>query len=292
MKPAPFEYAAPPTIGEALQELTRRHAQGEMVKLLAGGQSLIPAMNFRLSQPGALLDLNGIAELSFIRPGQNGGLVIGAMTRHSTIERNALAAERAPLLRLMAPHIAHPQIRNRGTFGGSLAHADPSGHWPAAAAALEARLHLVSARGDRWVNADDFFISLYTTALEPDEILTEIAIPPLPPRRFVSYQQVARQHGAFPLAGVIAIVTPPSARLVFLSLGEKPMVGAQAAKALHGRPFDANAIEAAAQAAARFDIDPTGDIHASAAYRRRLAAVLTRRALQQIKRDAERTEGK
>ncbi len=285
MKPAPFTYFAPGSADEALTLLSQH---GFDAKLLAGGQSLIPAMNFRLAQPAVLIDLNAIPALAYVRPQADGGLAIGAMTRHSTIEHDPLVAARAPLLRAIAPHIAHSQIRHRGAFGGSLAHADPSAHWPAAVLALQARLHIKNSDGERWVSADDFFVSLFTTVLEANEMLLEVTLPPLPPRHRVGYQQVSRQHGAFPLAGVAAIVALDErnrcqfARLVFLGAGEKPMIGLQAAKALLGQVPSAGVIAAAAEAAARFDVDPGGDIHASAAYRRHLIEVLTRRVLHEI----------
>ena len=285
MKPSPFTYLAPGSTSEALAFLSQH---GFDAKLLAGGQSLIPAMNFRLAQPAALIDLNTIPDLAYLRPQADGGLAVGAMTRHSTIEHDPLVAARAPLLRAMAPHIAHAQIRNRGTFGGSMAHADPAGHWPTAALALQARFRIMGASGERWVDADDFFLSLFTTALQADELLAEVMLPPLPPRSRIGYQQVARQHGAFPLAGVAAVITLDehgryqAARLVYLGAGEMPMIGAQAAKALLGQAPSAGVIAAAAEAAARYDVDPGGDIHASAAYRRHLVKVLTRRVLHEI----------
>ena len=284
MKPAPFTYFAPASADEALALLDQH---GFDAKLLAGGQSLIPAMNFRLAQPTVLIDLNAIPALAYVRPQADGGLAIGAMTRHSTIEHDPLVAGRAPLLRAIAPHIAHTQIRHRGTFGGSLAHADPSAHWPAAALALQARLRIKNSGSERWVSADDFFASLFTTVMEANEMLLEVTLPPLPPRHRVGYQQVSRQHGAFPLAGVAAIVALDErnrcqfARLVFVGAGEKPLIGVQAAKVLLGQPPAAGVIAAAAEAAARFDVDPGSDIHASAAYRRHLIEVLTRRVLHE-----------
>lgn len=287
MKPAPFDYYAPASVDEALDHLARL---GYDAKILAGGQSLIPAMNFRLAQPAALVDLNGVAELFYVRPAGDGGVVIGAMTRDSAVEHDALIAERAPMVRDVMGYIAHPQIRNRGTFGGAIAHADPAGQLPAVTVALDARYRIRKKGRERWVSADEFFVGLFSTVLEPDEMLVEVALPPLPPRSGWSYKQVARQSGAGALVGVAAVVTLDDApghncrqaRLVYLSVGEKPVIAHQAASLLVGQaPAQREAIRAAAETAARADVDPGSDIHASAAYRRHLVEVLTRHALEQ-----------
>jgi carbon-monoxide dehydrogenase medium subunit len=285
MKPAPFEYYAPTSVDQALDYVVQL---GYDAKVLAGGQSLIPTMNFRLAQPSALIDLNKVSELFYIRPASNGGVLIGAMTRQSTVERDPLIAERAPLVRAAMPHIAHPQIRTRGTFGGSIAHADPAAELPAVTVALGARYRVCNKAGERWIPADEFFVSLFTTQMQPDEIVVEIALPPMPQRSGWSFQEVARQHGAYGLVGVAAIVTlddTPSgrrcqmARMVFLSCGDKPMLAQRAAKLLVGQSPTPEAIRAAAEAAAKDDVDPSNDIHASAAYRRHLVKVLAVRAL-------------
>ncbi len=182
MKPAPFKYIAPSTLNEALDTMNR---YGYEAKLLAGGQSLIPVINFRLAYPSVIVDLNRLDGLSFLHPTEAGELRIGAMVRHSQLEHSATIDHYAPLVYETMPHIAHPQIRNRGTLGGSLAHADPAAELPVVMVALQARFRLQKASGDRWVNADDFYQALFTTALEPDEILVEIAIPPLP--RHIGY---------------------------------------------------------------------------------------------------------
>ena len=172
MKPAPFKYYAPTTVEEALA-LMAEH--GWDAKPLAGGQSLIPLLNFRLAQPSVIVDLNNISELFYIRP-DDGGLLIGAMTRQAQVEHDPLVAERAPLVHEVMPQIAYPQIRTRGTFGGSLAHADPSAELVAVSIALDGRFKLRSQAGERWVPADEFFVGLFTTVLEPDELLVEIAL--------------------------------------------------------------------------------------------------------------------
>ena len=266
---------------EALADLARL---GYDAKVLAGGQSLIPAMNFRLAQPAALVDLNRIDELFYIRPADGGGLAIGAMTRDSDVEHDPLVAERAPLLHAVMPHVAHPQIRSRGTFGGSIAHADPAAEIPAVTVALGARYLVRSSARERWIAAEDFYAGPFATQLEPDELLIEIALPPLPPRSGWSFHEMARQHGAFALAGAVAVVTLDEqgrcgrARLVFLNCGDKPQMAQHAAALLAGQPPTLDAIRAVAEAAAS-DVDPSGDIHATADYRRHLALVLARRAL-------------
>jgi CO/xanthine dehydrogenase FAD-binding subunit len=285
MKPAPFDYYAPTNVDQALDHVAQL---GYDAKILAGGQSLIPTMNFRLAQPAALIDLNNIPELFYIRPNGDGSVHIGAMTRQSTLERDPLIAERAPLVRAAMPYIAHPQIRTRGTFGGSIAHADPAAELPVVTVALGARYRVRNKAGERWIAAEEFFVSLFTTQLQPDEIVVEIALPPMPPRSGWSFKEVARQSGAFGLVGVATVVTLDDApygrrcglaRMVFLSCGEKPMLASHAAKALVGQAPTAEAIRAAAEAAAKDDVDPSSDIHASADYRRHLVKVLARQSL-------------
>lgn len=284
MKPAPFKYYAPTTVEEALAHLSK---YGYDAKALAGGQSLIPTMNFRLAQPSVLVDLNNIPELFYIHPDENGGLRMGAMTRESQVEHSPLVAERAPLLHETMPHIAHPQIRNRGTIGGTLAHADPAAELPAVSVALNGRFRLRSQAGERWVAADEFFIGFFTTALEPDELLVEVALPPMPPRSGWSFLEVARRHGDYALVGVAAVATLDDkgqclqARLVFLSVGDGPVEAHHAAEMLTGQIPSPEVIRAAAETAAKADVDPGSDIHASAEYRRHLVQVLARRALEE-----------
>jgi len=284
MKPAPFKYYAPTTVEEALAHLAE---YGYDAKALAGGQSLIPMLNFRLAQPSVLVDLNNIFELFYIRPDENGGLFLGAMTRQRQVEYDPLVAERAPLVHEVIPQIAYPQIRTRGTFGGSLAHADPSAELVAVSMALNGRFRLRRQAGERWVPADEFFVGLFTTVLEPDELLMEVALPAMPPRSGWSFLQITRRHHDFCIAGVAVLVTLDDkdqceqARLVFLSAGDGPVNARQAAEMLRGQAPTPEAIRAAAEKAASDEIDPGSDIHASAEYRRHLAQVLARRALTQ-----------
>jgi len=283
MKPAPFKYYAPTTVEEALVHLAE---YGYDAKPLAGGQSLIPLLNFRLAQPSVIVDLNNVSELFYIRP-DNGDLLIGAMTRQAQVEHDPLVAERAPLVHEVMPQIAYPQIRSRGTFGGSLAHADPSAELVAVNIALNGRFRLRRQAGERWVPADEFFVGLFTTALEPDELLVEVALPPMPPHSGWSFLQITRRHHDFCIAGVAVLVTLDNknrceqARLVFLSAGDGPVTARQAAEMLVGQAPTPELIQAVAEKAAEDEIDPGSDIHASADYRRHLAKVLACRTLTQ-----------
>jgi len=284
MKPPPFEYYAPTTVEEALAHLAEH---GYDAKPLAGGQSLIPMMNFRLAQPSVLIDLNNIPELSYIRPDKNGGVLVGATTRHKTVGNDPLIAKHVPLVHDAIPNIGTPQVRTRGTFGGSLSHADPSAELVAISVALNARLRVRSQKNERWIPAGEFFVGSFTSALEPDELLVEINLPPLPERSGWSLQEVARRYNDFALMGVAALVTLDkkgnceSARMAFLSAGDRPMEGRQAAAVLKGQKPTADVIQAAAEKASSEDIDPGSDIHATAEFRRHLANVLTRRALDE-----------
>lgn len=282
MKPAAFEYQAPRTIDLALALLAEH---GDDAKLLAGGQSLIPTMNFRLAQPTMLIDLGRVEGLAGIRRAGDGGVVIGAMTRQRDVEQSKLIAERAPLLAETMPWIAHPQIRNQGTFGGSIAHADPSAELPAVAVALGATMTVQSTRGTRRIAATDFFTDLFATALEPDELLVDIALPPLPERSGWAFEEVARRRGDYALFGVAVMLTfdragkIESAEIVDLSVGEGPVEALGAARMLLGETPSDELLRAASERAAMEDIDPPADIHASKPYRRQLARAMTRRAL-------------
>jgi carbon-monoxide dehydrogenase medium subunit len=288
MKPAPFKYYAPSTVDEALARLAEH---GWDANVLAGGQSLVPMMNFRLAQPAVLVDLNGVSELFYIQPSRSGGLSIGAMTRQRQAEFDPRVAERAPMLSAALPKVAYPQIRSRGTLGGSIAHADPSAELVALSVALDGRFRLRSKqRGERWVDASEFFLGLFTTVLEPDELLVEVELPPMPPRSGWSFMEVARRHHDFALVGVAAVVildeahdpagaTCEQARLVYFSVGDGPVEAHQAAAVLEGQAPTPEAILEAAQTAGDQDVDPNSDINASAEYRRHLVKVLGQRAL-------------
>jgi carbon-monoxide dehydrogenase medium subunit len=282
MKPAAFEYYCPRTVDEALA-LLAEHADD--AKPLAGGQSLIPAMNFRLATPAVLVDLNALAELAYIRE-EAAGLRFGGMTRQRAIERSPVVAREAPLVHEAMPFIAHAAIRNRGTVGGSLAHADPAAELPAVMMALNAQFTLRGVKSARSVAAGEFFTGLFSTAIEPGELLTDIDVPKASARRGYAFQEISRRHGDFALVGVAASVgldekgRCEGARIALLSVGDRPMLAERAAGVLERQMPSAESINAAADAAARTDIDPSSDIHASATYRRQLASVLTRRVLE------------
>jgi carbon-monoxide dehydrogenase medium subunit len=281
VKPAAFAYHRPDSVEGALALLAEH---GYDAKLLAGGQSLVPAMNFRLAAPAVLIDLNRIPGLDGIAEA-DGGVRIGAMVRQRAAERSERVAARAPLIAETLPFVAHAQIRNRGTMGGSIAHADPAAEMPAVMLALGARFHLRGPSGARVVAADDFFTGLFGTALEPEEMLVEIEVPAAAPGTGFAFDELSRRHGDFALAGVAATVRVDDegrcidARIALLSVGDGPVLAAGAASALAGQLPSAEAIRAAAHAAAQADIDPPGDIHASPAYRRQLVEVLVTRVL-------------
>ena len=285
MKPALFEYVRPASVTEAIDALSEG---GYGAKLLAGGQSLIPAMNFRLAQPALLVDLGSLDELRGIREREHGGLVIGAMTTHREVERSDLVAKHAPLLAEVMPWIAHAQIRNRGTLGGSLAHADPAAELPSVMQVLGAVLHVQGPDGERTIPVDEFYFGLFTTALEPDELLTAIEIPQFPKGARSAFEEVSRRHGDFALAGVAVVVEPAEdgtitgARISLLSVGDGPVLAERAMEGLVGQPLSDEAIREAARITAE-DLDPPGDIHASPEFRRHLAEVLTARALQRVR---------
>lgn len=284
MKPAPFEYVAPDSLDDALAVMQQH---GFDAKPLAGGQSLVPVMNFRLAQPGVLIDLNGVPGLDDVWQADDGTLHFGSMVRQSRLERDSLVARHQPLLAEAMPYIAHPQIRNRGTFGGSLAHADPAAELPVITVALDGRLKLQSAAGERWLSVRDFYTGLFATDIGDEELLVEIALPPLPARTGTAFTEMARRHGDYALAGVAVVVTVDesgvctAARLVYLNAGEVPMVAEEAAQLLVGeRPSEELWLQTAVTASQN-EINPLGDIHATADYKRHLAQVLTVRALKQ-----------
>jgi CO/xanthine dehydrogenase FAD-binding subunit len=284
MKPPPFEYYNPSSIDAALAHLAEH---GYDAKALAGGQSLIPMLNFRLAQPEILVDLNNISELSYIKPDETGGIRLGAMTRHYQVENDSLVAERAQLVAEAMPQIATSQIRSRGTFGGSIAHADPSAELVAISVALNASFILRSQTGTREFKAADFFLGMFTTQLEPEELLVEVAIPAPPARTGWALKEIARRPHDFALVGVAAQVTLNErgsineARIVLFSVGDGPVPAQNAADIVQDQQPSDELFRAAGEAASTLDVDPSSDIHASAAYRRQLVKVLSRQALEQ-----------
>jgi CO/xanthine dehydrogenase FAD-binding subunit len=256
VKPPPFKYIAAESLGAAL---AAKAEYGAEARFLAGGQSLIPAMNFRLAQPAVLIDINGLSELDYVR--DEGSVRIGALTRLRTLERTGLLAE-------AVRQVAHPQIRNRGTLGGNLAHADPASELPAVVLALKARLHIKSNRGQRSIDAQGFFTGALTTALREDEMLVEIELPSLPLRTGIAFLEVARRRGDYALMGVAAVVTRgKEARIALCNAGNTPVL------------VEVTEMEEAVDAV-QAKIDPPGNVHASKDFQRHLAGVLTRRALE------------
>ena len=219
MKPAAFAYDAPRELGEALELLAR---EDEDVKALAGGQSLVPLLNFRLARPDRLVDLNGVESLAYLRV-EDGALRIGALARHADLERSAEVASGWPLLAEAVRHVGHPQIRARGTVCGSVAHADPAAELPVALCALEARFHVRSVRGSRVLAADELFLGFLTTSLEPDELLVEVEVPAPPAGSGSGFAEHARTHGDFAVGGAAALVAGGEARLALLGAGPVPV---------------------------------------------------------------------
>lgn len=283
MKPAKFDYHSPQSRSEALHLLAE---YGEDAKILAGGQSLMPLMNMRLVRPGVVIDINGIADLTHITPEQDGGLSVGALTRQRQIEQSSLVRERFPLLSEAVPNIGHFQIRNRGTVGGSLAHADPAAEIPALSLTLDAEF-VVSKRGsERVVNAGDFFVTHLTTVLEPDEMLTQVRFPSPPQSWQWGFQEVCRRDGDFALVGAVAMLQLDASgvcqqgRITIFGAGGTPIRIGAAEGILQGSKVDADVRQQAAEAVSQA-LDPISDIHASAEYRKDVGGVMARRALEQ-----------
>jgi CO/xanthine dehydrogenase FAD-binding subunit len=280
MKPPRFDYHAPVTVEEALALLARYGAEG---KLLAGGQSLVPLLNFRLSRPAALIDLNRIPELAYIRE-DDGRIRLGAMTRQRAIEFSPLVRQRLPLLSEATALVGHLPIRTRGTIGGSIAHADPSAEYPATLVALEGEVVVRGPRGERVVEAGDLFQSYLTTRLGPDEILSEVRLPVMSRGAGFAFEEFSRRHGDFAIVGIAAVVMGERqgcsrARLVAAGAGPVPIRLRGAEEVLEGEGLTEAAIEAAGRLAAEL-VRPDSDVHASADYRRNLTRVLAGRALR------------
>ncbi|MBI4607602.1 MAG: xanthine dehydrogenase family protein subunit M [Candidatus Rokubacteria bacterium] len=289
MKPPRFDYLVPRTQDEALAMLAEH---GERAKLLAGGQSLIPLLNFRLVQPEALVDINRIADLAYVRE-RNGGLAVGALTRQHALERSETVRRRLPILAEACRLIGHLPIRHRGTVGGNLAHADPASELPAVMLALDAEFVVVAKGARRMLAARDFFTGVLSTALRPGELLAEIRLPGLPPRTGAAFVEMARRAGDFALVGVAALLTLDAAgrcqqaRLALCGVGPTPIRASEAERVLIGEAPRGAALEAAAERAVAAT-DPPSDIHGSAEFRRKLARYFTRQALET---DAQRAGG-
>lgn len=281
MKPPVFDYLAPITTEEALSLLSE---YGEDAKILAGGQSLVPILNFRLAQPKVLIDINRITVLSHVVEA-DGGLRIGTLTRHRQLEKSPLVQAKCPLLAHAARFVGHVAIRNRGTFGGSLAHADPAAEFPLVLTALEGKILIRSLQGERTLAPKDFFLDYLSTALEPTELLAEAWVPRHGKHTGWGFHELALQHGAFALVMAAAVVTLDEkgvctdARLALGSVGPAPIRADAAENLLRDQKPDEKLIAEAARVSTE-GLEPIGDIHASAEYRKAMAAVMTRRALQ------------
>ena len=289
MKPPPFAYHAPAHL-EDIFDLLERY--GDDAKVLAGGQSLMPLLNFRLSYPSALIDINHVADLSYLQQ-EDGQIRIGALTRQRTIEFSELVRRRLPLLYEATTLVGHLPIRTRGTIGGSLAHADPAAEYPTVALVLDAELVLQGPSGQRRISAEEFFVSYLTTALAPNEVLTEIRFSPSPLTSGWAFEEFARRHGDFAVVGVAGVIDTDgeqcrTARLAAAGVGPTPIRLRAAEDILVQEGVTEQSVQRAAAKAAEL-VEPDSDIHASADFRRHLTQVLTRRAIKRaIERGQER----
>lgn len=287
MKAARFDYHTPTTTEEAVSLL---HEHGDDCKALAGGQSLVPMMALRLARFGSLVDLNNIPSLAGIEV-TDGALRIGAMTRQSSAEHSEILARAAPLLARALPFVGHFQIRNRGTVGGSIAHGDPASEIPAVVTALDGELEARSVSGTRRIPVDEFFSSVWETALEPDELLVAVHLPRWPDRSGFGFEELAWRRGDFPIAGALCALTldagdrVASARIVLMGMGATPIRAAATEAALAGTSADAADLEGLGALAVEAT-SPVDDVHASAAYRRRVCAPIVRRVIAQAIEEA------
>ena len=290
MKPPSFDYADPGTVSEVVALLAQHDGEA---KIIAGGQSLMPLLNMRLARPTLLIDLRKTTELDYIREAR-GAVSIGATTVQREVERSEVVARHQPMLHAAMRFVAHPQIRNRGTVGGSLAHADPAAELPAIAVALDAEMQVAGPGGMRVVPATDFFVTYLTTSMEPAEMLTEVRFPACPGGRSGwSFQEVARRHGDYAMAGISVTLTLDDgdrctdARIVLFGVGATPVRARGAEQALAGERVDATLAEHIGHVVGDEIDEPLTDVHATADYRRHLARVLTRRALGEALTRAE-----
>jgi CO/xanthine dehydrogenase FAD-binding subunit len=283
VKPSRFEWVEAASLSEALQALSEF---GEEGKVLAGGQSLVPLVNMRLAQPDVLIDINRVSELSFMREDTRDGtpgLVVGAMTRQNAVEEKTDLTNRMPLLQQAIAWVGHPQIRNRGTVGGSIAHADPAAELPLVFCALDGIATVQTTRGQRQICADQFFLYAMTSAIEPDELLTEVWLPFTAPNTGTAFCEVARRHGDFALVAAAVTLTIDGdaitgARIAVGGAGPIPFRASEAEELVVGRSPDADAWREAGRLVSEA-CDPTADIHADAEYRRDVASTLVFDAL-------------
>ncbi len=288
MIPATFDYFAPGSLDEAIQ-LLQQH--GDEAKILAGGHSLIPLMKLRLAEPRVLIDIGQLADLSYVRTA-NGSVAVGALTTYHTLETSAVLKSDLPLLSEAAASVGDIQVRNRGTIGGSLVHADPGGDLPAVVVALEAEFVVRGPGGERTISAGEFFVGMLTTSIAPNEVLTEIRLPKLSGKAGYAYQKAANQASGYAIVGVAAAVSigdggnVQDVRIGITGAGAQAVRATAAENALKGQRATPETIRAAADQAASAIDDPLEDIHASGAYRKELVKVHTRRALERAVRAA------
>lgn len=273
MKPAPFAFKKARSLDEAIALLAEKDA-----KLLAGGQSLIATLNMRLSAPALLIDINGIAGLDGISA-KGDTIEIGALARHAQVERSDIVAKRAPLIARAIPHIGHPAIRNRGTFGGSIAFADPAAELPACLLALDAEIDVHGPKGKRTIKAQDFFRGLFETALTPRDVLTAVRVPVANGDMRIGFAELARRHGDYAIVGLAASARATGGnladvRLAFFGVGDTPVRATKAEAALVRGEVDA-AVDA-------LDLDPHDDVQATAKVKKHLAGILLRRVARQL----------
>lgn len=284
MKPAPFDYVLPRSVEEAVSVLADRNVESQ---ILAGGQSLVPLLNMRMARPELIVDLGKLDALRFIRESDQGELALGAMTTKREVEESPLVARHHPLLHAATRLIAHPPIRNRGTVGGSLAQADPAAEYPAVALVLDAKIHATGPDGERVIPASEFFITYLTSALQEDELLTEMRVPRLPEGYGWSFQELARRHGDFATAGVALTLGLDAqghctdSRVVVFALGDTPVRARRVEEAINGETPGKELFQSASQYIADGIEEPLSDVHASAEYRCDVASVLTVRALEE-----------
>jgi CO/xanthine dehydrogenase FAD-binding subunit len=280
MKPVSFEYFKPNKIDEVISLLDK---YDEDAAILAGGQSLVPLMNLRLARPKYIIDINGIPDLSYIKE-SNGGIVIGALTRHRDLERSELIKSRYPILSKAVSLIGHPQIRNWGTIGGSISHADPAAELPTILLALNGKVKVVGKEGEREVDGDDLFLGYLTTSVEKKEMLKEVYLPAINPNMGWEFLEIARRSGDFAIVSVASLISLDSdgkcndVRISLGGLGSRPVRAKEAEGFLSGKAINNNLINEAANIASE-EVEPESDIHASAEYRREMVKVFVNRGL-------------
>ena len=280
MKPSVFSYVKPATLSDALGLLSKH---GGDAQILAGGQSLVPTLNMRLSSPDLLVDINGLGELSGVRL-EGDHIRIGALTRHVDIENSSIIAEHCPLIALAMPHIAHPAIRNRGTFGGSIALADPAAELPACMCALEATIEVVGNGGTREIVAKDFFKGLYETELKNGEIVTAVAVPIVTPKTIIAFDELSRRHGDYAMAGLAVSAKMDDKKIetiniCFFAISGTPILAEGAAKILNNGIIDDNSLKKALEQLEN-DLDPLPDLYASSALKMHYSKELLKRNLE------------